>query len=69
MISLHRRMAVILQITAERGTLLVAAGDVVKKGDVLISSALTIGLEGEEAAYRIYCGGRHRNGAHLAAAD
>ena len=39
---------VILQITAERGTPLVAAGDVVKKGDVLISSALTIGLEGEE---------------------
>lgn len=38
---------VILQITAERGTPLVAAGDVVKKGDVLISSALTIGLEGE----------------------
>ncbi len=39
---------VILQITAERGTPVVAAGDVVKKGDVLISSALTIGLEGEE---------------------
>lgn len=38
---------VILQITAERGTPLVAAGDVVQKGDVLISSALTIGLEGE----------------------
>lgn len=39
---------VILQITVERGTPLVKAGDVVKKGDVLISSALTIGLEGEE---------------------
>ncbi|MDO4531544.1 MAG: sporulation protein YqfD [Bacillota bacterium] len=39
---------VILQITAERGTPLVKVGDVVKKGDVLISSALTIGLEGEE---------------------
>lgn len=39
---------VILQITAERGTPAVAAGDVVKKGDVLISAALTIGLEGEE---------------------
>lgn len=39
---------VILQITAEQGTPVVAAGDVVKKGDVLISSALTIGLEGEE---------------------
>ena len=38
---------VILQITAERGTPLVAAGDVVQKGDVLISSELTIGLEGE----------------------
>ncbi len=39
---------VILQITAERGTPVALAGDVVKKGDVLISSALTIGLEGEE---------------------
>lgn len=39
---------VILQITAERGTPLVMAGDVVQKGDVLISSELTIGLEGEE---------------------
>lgn len=39
---------VIMQITAERGTPLVAAGDVVKKGDILISSALLIGLEGEE---------------------
>lgn len=38
---------VILQITAERGTPLVAVGDVVQKGDVLISSELTIGLEGE----------------------
>lgn len=39
---------VILQITAERGTPMVSAGDVVQKGDVLISSELTIGLEGEE---------------------
>ncbi len=39
---------VILQITAERGTPLVSAGDVVKKGDVLISSEIVIGLEGEE---------------------
>ena len=39
---------VILQITAEQGTPLVSAGDVVKKGDVLISSELLIGLEGEE---------------------
>ena len=39
---------VILQITAERGTPLVAAGDVVQKGDILISSELTIGLEGEK---------------------
>lgn len=39
---------VILQITAERGTPLVAAGDVVQKGDILISSELVIGLEGEE---------------------
>lgn len=39
---------VILQITAERGTPLVAAGDVVQKGDILISSELLIGLEGEE---------------------
>ena len=37
----------ILQITAERGTPLVQAGDVVKKGDILISSALLIGIEGE----------------------
>jgi len=39
---------VIVQITAERGTPEVQAGDVVKKGDILISSALLIGLEGEE---------------------
>ncbi|MGN0135731.1 sporulation protein YqfD [Anaerotignum sp.] len=39
---------VILQITAERGTPLAAAGDVVKKGDILISSEVVIGLEGEE---------------------
>ena len=39
---------VILQITAERGTPLVAAGDVVQRGDILISSELVIGLEGEE---------------------
>ena len=39
---------VIVQITAERGTPLVQTGDVVKKGDVLISSELLIGLEGEE---------------------
>lgn len=39
---------VILKITAERGTPLVAEGDVVKKGDVLISSEVVIGLEGEE---------------------
>lgn len=39
---------VILQITAERGTPMVQTGDVVKKGDVLISSELLIGLEGEE---------------------
>lgn len=38
---------VILQITAERGTPLVAAGDVVRKGDILISSEILIGLEGE----------------------
>ena len=38
---------VILQITAERGTPLVSPGDVVKKGDVLISCELVIGLEGE----------------------
>ena len=38
---------VILQITAERGTPLVQAGDVVRKGDVLISSALPIGVDGE----------------------
>lgn len=39
---------VILRITAERGTPLVEPGDVVKKGDVLISAELLIGLEGEE---------------------
>ena len=39
---------VIMQITAERGTPKVQAGDVVRKGDVLISSELIIGLEGEE---------------------
>lgn len=39
---------VIVQITAERGTPRVQAGDVVKKGDILISSELLIGLEGEE---------------------
>ena len=39
---------IILQVTAERGTPMVQAGDVVKKGDVLISSELLIGLEGEE---------------------
>ena len=39
---------VIVQITAERGTPMVQTGDVVKKGDVLISSELLIGLEGEE---------------------
>ena len=39
---------VIVQITAERGTPKVQAGDVVKKGDLLISSELLIGLEGEE---------------------
>lgn len=39
---------VILKITAERGTPLVQAGDVVQKGDVLISSTVLIGLEGEE---------------------
>ena len=39
---------VIVQITAERGTPMVQAGDVVKKDDVLISSELLIGLEGEE---------------------
>lgn len=39
---------VILKITAERGTPLVTEGDVVKKGDVLISSEVIIGLEGEE---------------------
>lgn len=38
---------VILQITAQRGTPLVQAGDVVRKGDVLISSELPIGVEGE----------------------
>lgn len=37
----------ILQITAERGTPLVSAGDMVQKGDVLISSEILIGLEGE----------------------
>ncbi|MBR4015236.1 MAG: sporulation protein YqfD [Anaerotignum sp.] len=39
---------VVLQITAERGTPMVAAGDVVKKGDILISSEILIGLEGEQ---------------------
>ena len=39
---------VILQVTAERGTPMVQPGDVVKKGDILISSELLIGLEGEE---------------------
>lgn len=39
---------VILQITAERGTPLVQAGDVVKAGDVLISSEIQVGVEGEE---------------------
>ena len=39
---------VIVQITAERGTPKVQVGDVVKKGDILISSELIIGLEGEE---------------------
>ena len=38
---------VIVQLTAERGTPLVQAGDVVKKGDILISSELLIGVEGE----------------------
>ena len=38
---------VILQITTERGTPLVQAGDVVRKGDVLISSELSIGVDGE----------------------
>lgn len=38
---------VIVQLTAEQGTPQVQAGDVVQKGDVLISAALTIGLEGE----------------------
>ncbi len=39
---------VILQITAQRGTPLVQAGDVVKAGDVLISSEIQVGVEGEE---------------------
>ena len=39
---------IIVQITVERGTPKVQAGDVVRKGDVLISSELVIGLEGEE---------------------
>ena len=39
---------IIVQITAERGTPKVQAGDVVRRGDVLISSELIIGLEGEE---------------------
>ncbi len=38
---------IVIQITAERGTPVVQAGDVVKKGDLLISSELIIGLEGE----------------------
>lgn len=37
----------IIQITAERGTPLVQAGDVVKKGEILISSAVPIGVDGE----------------------
>ena len=39
---------VIQKVTAERGTPLVQTGDVVEKGDVLIASEVTIGLEGEE---------------------
>ena len=39
---------VILQITAQRGTPLVQVGDVVKAGDVLISSEIQVGVEGEE---------------------
>ncbi|MBQ3567555.1 MAG: sporulation protein YqfD [Anaerotignum sp.] len=39
---------VIVSVTAERGTPLVQAGDVVQKGDVLISSELPVGVEGEE---------------------
>lgn len=39
---------VILQITAQRGTPLVQTGDVVKAGDVLISSEIQVGVEGEE---------------------
>ena len=39
---------VIVSVTAERGTPLVQAGDVVQKGDVLISSELPVGAEGEE---------------------
>lgn len=60
---------VILQITAERGTPLVAAGDVVKKGDVLISSALTIGLEGEEQHTEYTAAEGTVTARHLAAAD
>ncbi|MBQ7102629.1 MAG: sporulation protein YqfD, partial [Anaerotignum sp.] len=39
---------VIVSVTVERGTPLVQAGDVVQKGDVLISSELPVGVEGEE---------------------
>lgn len=38
----------ILQIVAERGTPQVQVGDVVQKGDVLISSSVLVGVEGEE---------------------
>lgn len=39
---------VITKITVERGTPKVTEGDVVQKGDLLISSEVIIGLEGEE---------------------
>ncbi|WP_317855046.1 sporulation protein YqfD [Chakrabartyella piscis] len=39
---------VVVQITAERGTPMVAIGDVVKTGDILISSEIQLGLEGED---------------------
>lgn len=39
---------VILEIATERGTPAVAVGDVVKTGDVLISSDIFVGVEGEE---------------------
>lgn len=39
---------VILEIATERGTPAVAVGDVVKAGDVLISSEIFVGVEGEE---------------------